>query len=152
MSATATLERTRTEAEAPVRVHQRTLEAHCGPEPTRHTLELEDRARKAAEKYLSMKGYEIVERDWAYDDGTVDFVCTDEDGELVFVEVEVSLGGFPDEDTDLGRRKRFEAMAMVYLAEYDMTDTTVRLDEVCVVPVTEGRAFLRHHINVVGTA
>lgn len=111
---------------------------------------LDIRARKAAARYLELRGYEVLDRDWECDGDSVDIVCWDVDGTLVFVDVSASANCFPREECIRGRRARLEAMAMSYLAEHEYLDVAVRFDSVSIVPVAEGRAFLRHEVNALG--
>ena len=126
-------------------------EPACGQAAQAIDPELESRVRRAAARYLEMRGYEVLERDWLDGNGPVDIVCRDEDGTLVFVEVQAALGSFPAECCLEAKRALFEALAMAYLQEYEYVDVTVRFDSICMVPVGESRAFLRHQVNALGT-
>ena len=60
--------------------------------------EMHERAVKAAARYAEIKGYEVVDRDWASEAlaGRIDLVAKD-DGAYVFIEVTAvdrSEGGF----------------------------------------------------------
>ncbi len=147
MSATAILAKDIvTTQESPASVPESSQEAGFGQ---RGPQALCDRARDAAVRYLELRDYEILDRDWPYDDGLIDIAAWD--GEtLVFVEVRIVLGEFPDGSQEASKRKRLEAMAMAYLGENDYIDVPVRFDEICVVPVGKDRAFLRHRINALG--
>ena len=141
MAATATLEDTRkTALEQP----------DCKPEEATEDRSLRNRALGAAARYLEYKGYEILERNWPCDAGSIDIIARDEDDVLVFVDVQTGQGGFPDETGLTVNRSLFEALALAYLAEYEVLDVAVRFDSICIVPVAEDRAFLRHQVNALG--
>lgn len=126
--------------------------ASCGQMGQHVEYDLDSRARDAAARYLKIRDYEVLDRDWECDDGDcIDIVCQDIDGTLVFVDVTTSVSCFPREECIRGRRAKLEAMAMSYLAEHeDDVDIPIRFDSVGIVPVGENRAFLRHHSNVLG--
>ena len=111
---------------------------------------LDHRAREASARYLGLRGYEVLAKDWRCDGDSVDIVCRDVDGTLVFVDVSASVECFPRAECIRGRRARLETMAMSYLAEYEEVDVAVRFDTIGIVPVSEGRAFLRHNVNALG--
>lgn len=152
MTATATLERPATIEEAQDDALQRALTAASERAMAYEANVYGERARAAAARYLEMRGYEVVCRDWPGDAGVVDIVCRDWDGTLVFVDVQVSCGGFPPTGGEGAMRALFEAVALAYLAENECEDTTVRFDSIVVVVVGEDRALLRHHVNALGEA
>ena len=148
MTAATTLEREGTSTrETPLWEPETTPEANSGLAGEDAGSKLERRVRKAAALYLERKGYEILAHAWPGDPGVAGLVCQDEYGAIVFAEVLTAFDGFPAEDQTEARRARFEAAAIAYLAEHDITDVPVRFDTVCIVPVAQGRAILRHHIN-----
>lgn len=121
------------------------------PSPGQIPEGLSERARKAAARFLEMRGYEIVEQDWECDAGTVEVVCRSEEGALVFVEVTESEGSFPPEEIDAGKRNRMESIAAAYLAANGgEADFAVRFDTLSLLVVSPDRALLRHHINCLG--
>ena len=128
-----------------------TLENHATKQESAYeaTPSLYSRARDAAARYLELRGYEVLERDWPTDSGIVDIIAR-EDDTIVFVEVQTAIGQFPDALAEPGRRSLLEAMAIAYLGENDLVDVQVRFDTMCLVPVGANRAFLRHQINVLG--
>lgn len=115
-------------------------------------LDLIARAKEAAAKFLSRRGYEILDRDWHCRAGIADLVCMDDDT-LVFVDVKArsdTSKGFPPEEANHRRRDQFEKIAMSYLASHSLSDVSVRSDVVGIVVIGPGRAFLRHHVNAFG--
>lgn len=117
-----------------------------------HNKELGQRGEEAAAQYLFHRGYEIEQRNWSCKAGEADIIARDEDA-LVFVEVKTRMGaekGHPDEAVDAQKRRRYEKIAALYLAQHDVVDVQVRFDVVSILVVAENRAFIRHHINAFG--
>lgn len=107
------------------------------------------RAKQSVRRYLELKGYEVLEDGCCHGRDAVDFIATDEDGALVFIDCQVSENageGIPEEAPD---RKAFERIAAGYLAEADLSNAEVRYDIVGVLILGESRALTRHHINVI---
>lgn len=107
------------------------------------------RAKQGVRRYLELKGYEILEDGWCHGRDSVDFIATDEDGALVFIDCEVSENvgeGIPEEAPD---RKAFERIAAAFLAESDLSSVEVRYDVVGILIIGESRALIRHHINAI---
>ncbi len=112
--------------------------------------ELFMKGEEAAARFLSMRGYEILERNWACFAGEVDIIARD-GRTLVFVEVKIRRDlrqGFPSEAMSAEKRDRFEKMALAYAAEYEETDIPVRFDMVAIVVVADNKAMIRHDIDV----
>ena len=107
------------------------------------------KAKQGVRRYLEIKGYEVLEDGWYHGKDSVDFIATDEDGALVFIDCEVNANageGIPEEAPD---RKAFERIAAAYLAESDLSSIEVRYDIVGVLVISEDRALIRHHINAI---
>ena len=111
---------------------------------------LDIRAKQAAARYLELKGYEVVDRDWPCEAGIIDIVAYDVDGTLAFVNVRTSRDGFQDLGNYAAKRRLFEAVALAYLGEHDVEDAQVRYDDICLVPVGNDRAMLKHYMNALG--
>jgi putative endonuclease len=109
---------------------------------------IETKAMKGIKTYLERKGFEIVEEGWAHGNDTVDFIARDEE-DLVFVTCLVKQNdgeGSPKEALD---RDSLERLAAAYLAEHlNHEDCQVRFDAVSMLVLSDDRAFLRHHRNV----
>ena len=143
----------------------------CGPDATRRgkglrhnrtevtmntNLTLQDRAVKAAARFLEIRGYETLATGWKSPEtrGTIDLVARDpESDDLVFVDVSArpnSSAGFGDGRND---RETMELLAVSWLAENDFAESVgVRFDKISMIVVGEDRALLRHHINAFGEA
>lgn len=110
---------------------------------------LNEKARKAASRYLEHRGYGILEMGWESPAGTADIIA-DEDGALVFVDVRARRDtdeGFPPEFPTAAERTRREMVALAYLAEHDVAEMAVRFDNIALMVVGESRALLRHHVG-----
>ena len=83
---------------------------------------LNERATRAASRYLGLRGYDILEEGWASPAGTSDIIATEGDT-LVFVDVRARRdidAGFPSEPPTAAERTRREMIALAYLSEHDM--------------------------------
>lgn len=88
------------------------------PTPEERDLPLGKRGELAAVRFLSRKGYEILETNWTCVAGEADIVALEEDT-LCFVEVKTRSNvekGFPAEAVDAKKRDRYERIAACYLA------------------------------------
>ena len=104
---------------------------------------------REAERYLTNKGYEITERNFASKFGEIDLICRD--GETwVFVEVKTKKGedfGTPEEMFSWGKYQKVKRMAIVYL---NGKEEVCRIDMVAV-QLDGGDIVtdIRHYENVV---
>lgn len=110
---------------------------------------LNEKATRAASRYLEHRGYDILEEGWASPAGTSDIIATEGDT-LVFVDVRARRdtdAGFPSEPPTAAERTRREMIALAYLSEHDMAEMAVRFDNIALMVVGDDRALLRHHIG-----
>ena len=114
--------------------------------------EMNIRGMEAARCYLERRGYEVVDTDWSCRAGGIDIVAWDE-GTLVFVEVKTRTnldGGLPEEAIRPEKRQRLEITAAHYLQEHDFINIPLRFDAISLLVISNDRAMIRHHINVMG--
>ena len=106
---------------------------------------LSDKCRKAVLKYLDCRGCTVLDE---LEEGCLNIVFED-DGELVFADCTVGHGQFVDPDFDK-LRSAFEMEAIKWLSSVKnaMLDCSFRFDSISIVVVSEDKALLRHHINV----
>lgn len=111
-------------------------------------FELQEKAVKAATRFIERKGYELLETGWTSPEGTkIDLIANDEDA-LAFIDVtatEYGEGGFEG-----GKVKRgdLEIAAASWLAGNSPDgEIQVRFDIIDMLVVSADRAPLRHHIN-----
>lgn len=102
------------------------------------------KARKAAIRYLESTGCDILESNWECAAGAIDVIC-DDGGMVAFVEVVAGYGHLPAEDTSRRNQRRFEEIALGYLAEHEDAEGLVRFDIISIGIVAEHRALLRCH-------
>lgn len=105
-----------------------------------------EKGRKAVRKFLERSGCTVLEE---LEEGYLDIVFED-DGELVFAICTVGHGQFEDPDFDK-LRPTFEMEAIKWLssAKNAMLDYfRFRFDSISILVVSEDKALLRHHTNV----
>ena len=107
-------------------------------------FELQEKAVKAATRFVERKGYELLEAGWTSPEGTqIDLVANDEDA-LVFIDVTATEYG------EGGKVKRgdLEIAAASWLAANSPDgEIQVRFDIIDMLAASADRALLRHHIN-----
>ena len=111
-------------------------------------FELQEKAVKAAARFIERKGYELLETGWTSPEGTqIDLIANDEDA-LVFIDVtatEYGEGGFEGGKV---KRSDLEIAAASWLAGNSPDgEIQVRFDIIDMLVVSADRALLRHHIN-----
>lgn len=114
---------------------------------------MQKRVMKAAERFLTHRGYDVLETEWEApnDFGTIDLVASDDDT-LVFAEVTYRVGeesGFAVENTDLPeKRERVEKLAASWLSHQSRyVDVSVRFDIISFLILGDDKAMVRHHIG-----
>lgn len=116
---------------------------------------LNDKATKAACRYLEHRGYTVLETAWKCPAGTCDVIAEDGDA-IVFVDVSARRDadkGFPSERCNAGVRERREKVALAWFAEHeDAVDMPVRFDNIALLVMGDNRAMIRHHLNALGGA
>ena len=103
-----------------------------------------------ARKYLWMRGYDIVERNWRTPYGEADVVACDH-GQVGLVEVKTRRGeeACPEEAVDAAKLSRYRKMVLQYLREH-LDATSVRVDVLGINVTMPGKAHLRHIVGVSG--
>lgn len=114
---------------------------------------LNDKATKAASRYLEPRGYTVLETAWKCPAGTCDVIAEDGDA-IVFVDVSARRDndkGFPTEQCGAGVRERREMVALAWFAEHeDAVDMAIRFDNIAMLVMGDSRAMIRHHLNALG--
>jgi putative endonuclease len=88
-----------------------------------------------AARWLWLKGYRVLERNWRCAAGEVDLICR-QGQTIVFVEVKTRRGkrlGAPEDAVDARKRRRLVQLARIYLARCRLDDAPCRFDVVAVV-------------------
>lgn len=106
---------------------------------------LSEKGRKAVRKFLELRGCTVLDE---LEEGCLNIVFED-DGELVFAICTVGHGQFEDPDFDkLRPALEMEAIKWLSSAKNAMSDCRFRFDSISIVVVSEDKALLRHHTNV----
>ena len=114
-----------------------------------HNRNVGKRGEAAAVRYLELRGYDVIDRNWTCPAGEVDIVARDGDW-LVFVEVKTRTSlekGFPSEAVDEEKRSRYEMIAAWYLKDNAYYDIPVRFDIVALLVAADDRALVKHYVD-----
>ena len=111
---------------------------------------LAKRGIDAAARYLELRGYEVIDKDYEHIVGNIDIVAADECGDLHFVIVDTTKHGFPPSPSPPeSNRYKLEVRAMTWLREHpDRVDVTCVFDWIAICVIAKDRAFLKHNVNV----
>lgn len=111
--------------------------------------------KDCAARFLEMKGYEIIARDYACEAGEIDIIARGENC-IVFVEVKtrhaVAGKDFPEERLSTAERARWERVAVNFLMGSEACEITLRFDVIGIIVLGSERAIIRHHVNAGGLA
>lgn len=117
-------------------------------------LELAKRGKEAVARFLYGKGYDIIARDWECAAGTADIIARNSHT-VIFVEA-MTYGterdGFPEPKQSNSRRRKWENIALAFMADFDEVDIAVRFDQVAVKVLAPDRAMIRHFIGAYSIA
>ncbi len=101
-----------------------------------------------AARYLSRKGFRILERNYRFERGEIDLIAEDGD-ELVFVEVKARRSksyGEPEDAVTPQKEEQIKKTAEGYLFEHQIEDRPCRFDVVSIL-FSNGKAEIRHIPN-----
>ena len=102
-----------------------------------------------AVRYLTLQGYDILERNWTCRFGEADIIALDPDGTLCLVEVKTRRSveaGVPEAAVTPEKQRKYERIALTYLMDADFGDgLPVRFDCIGICVTRNRRAMLRHH-------
>lgn len=114
-----------------------------------------DRNLRAIRLFLERRGYRVLDTGWGCDLGGLTAIATDCDGVLVFVEAEFVPAGhcsLPCEPARSELRARLEPLGIQYLSTHPtVSDVAVRFDRIVVIEIGNGKSFVRHHIDALGS-
>lgn len=102
-----------------------------------------------AEKYLELKGWDILARNYRSPAGEADIVANDADGSLVLVEVKsryvrgTAAMVMPEIAVDLEKQRRYRNIGLLYIATHPACDN-VRFDVIAVNMADGHKAQIRH--------
>ncbi len=108
---------------------------------------------ETAARFLTDKGYRILDRNWHAPHGELDIVA--QDGEtLVFVEVKARRRhdfGRPEEAITPAKQRKLRETAWAYLQVHDLVEADFRFDVVALDQARSGEVSrLEHYVNAIG--
>lgn len=116
--------------------------------------EFKKKTIEAAAKFLTCRGYDILDKSWESEGSRIDLVA--QDGEtIVFCDVDARKGtdkSMPVTSIE-GSRERREIAAARWLEAQEgdeASDMQVRFDHIAMLTVSDDRALLRHHKDCLG--
>ncbi|WP_165046323.1 YraN family protein [Adlercreutzia sp. ZJ138] len=117
--------------------------------------ELKAKALKAAERFIEHRGYTLIESTDTLPVNSLTDIIANSGNALVFIEVlakDDADSGFPKERYDEHIREAKEMDAIRWLQRQDgrYCDMQIRFDVISVLVIAPNRAFIRHHVNVMG--
>lgn len=101
---------------------------------------------RVAVRYLTERGWTVLDRNWRSRSGELDIVARDGD-EVVFVEVKTRSGtgyGHPAEAVTAAKVARLRRLAAEWLATHDVHTAGVRIDVLAVLRSRRGAAAVEH--------
>lgn len=101
---------------------------------------------RVAVRYLTERGWTVLDRNWRSRSGELDIVARDGD-EVVFVEVKTRSGtgyGHPAEAVTAAKVARLRRLAAEWLAAHDVHTAGVRIDVLAVLRSRRGAATVEH--------
>ncbi|MDR1393206.1 MAG: YraN family protein [Bifidobacteriaceae bacterium] len=115
-------------------------------------LELGRYGEDVAAAYLSLKGWQILDRNWRCRRGELDLVAQPEPGSLAFVEVKTRSSdtcGPPEGAVTAQKLSRLRGLVSAWLTEHEQAAKNLRID---VIAVTVGGELGRsiEHFEAVG--
>lgn len=113
------------------------------------STKLQERAHLATIKFLERRGYEILDDN--PDLEGIDLVAQEADT-VVFVQTAVREGTDKGFSSLRSSRDTLETSAALWLSKQEKTDIRCRFDHISLMVLSENKAFLRHHINVLGSS
>jgi putative endonuclease len=103
-----------------------------------------------AARYLTERGFEVLDRNWRCPRGELDLVARDGDC-LVFCEVKTRRSvryGDPVEAVTWTKAARLRGLAAAWLASHDERAPRIRIDVIAIVRPVRGRAQIKHLVGV----
>lgn len=105
------------------------------------------RGEQLAAQHLMARGWDVIERNWRCNEGEIDIVAVDPDGELVFVEVKTRSGlgyGQPLEAITNDKARRLRVLALRWVREHRPRAGRIRVDGIGVLLRPGRQPELRH--------
>lgn len=103
-----------------------------------------------AAKFLSEKGFEIIQRNFRFGHGEIDIVAKAPDDYLVFIEVKLRRSntyGEAEYSITLNKQKQIKRIAACYLYVKQLSDIPCRFDVVVITGESEENREITHYID-----
>ena len=95
--------------------------------------------------------WHVLACNWHCRFGEIDIIALTSHSTIVFVEVKTrrsSNTGLPEEAVSRSKRRRYESIALEYMATHEWEDgTPLRFDAIAICVNAPNRAILRHHVG-----
>ncbi len=114
-----------------------------------HKKAVGNKGEDIAVKYLSEKGYKIIDRNYQYGHGEIDIIAKDKD-ELVFIEVKYRRSleyGNPEDSITKKKQAQIRKVAEAYLYENDIEDNLCRIDVIAILHYPNSKPEITHYQN-----
>lgn len=105
-------------------------------------MELEMKAKLAAKHYLELTDHHVIKDDF------LGWIVIEDDEGLAFVDVSCTTDPMPHEVLGIKREAFEDVMQKYFEEEREPVDVPIRCDTVELFVCGEGRAIVRHHVNV----
>ena len=99
-----------------------------------------------ASTYLEQQGYRIAQRNYRNRYGEIDIIAWD-DSTLVFIEVKTTTAqafGPPSEKVDTRKQRKLTSVAMAYVLQHHIRNTSLRFDVIGVTLTPQGAPEVAH--------
>jgi putative endonuclease len=116
---------------------------------SKHKIDIGKIGEDIAVKFLSEKGYDIIERNYHYGHGEIDIVAKDNNF-LVFVEVKTRLNlelGEPEYAVNQKKIKQIKKMAELYLFDKEIEEADCRFDVIAILLDDKENPKITHYEN-----
>jgi putative endonuclease len=116
---------------------------------SKHKIDIGKIGEDIAVKFLSEKGFEIIERNYHYGHGEIDIVAKDNNF-LVFVEVKTRLNlelGEPEYAVNQKKIKQIKKMAELYLFDKEIEEADCRFDVIAILLDDKENPKITHYEN-----
>jgi putative endonuclease len=104
------------------------------------------RGEQQAARYLTRKGYTVLEHSFRTRAGEIDLIA-EKDGTIVFIEVKTRLSarfGLPMESVTSWKRQKIIRTALLYLQKRNLLNRKCRFDVVSIAADSAGKSEIRH--------
>lgn len=100
-------------------------------------------------RFLTEKGFRIIERNFRFHKGEIDIIAKDNET-LVFIEVKYRQNlefGYPEEAITKDKISQIRRIANAYLFERRIINVTCRFDVIAILEIKKGKPTINHYFN-----